>query len=159
MDEIVRMYGRFVLTGMTLLCMTVFVIGDISVSEKKAGLLELLGNYIKIEKNDYISYRDFNGIYAAESEKEGPKIVYEGGSIKKGTYFLNALIKAYDYAKREMPVVVDKIIGPYGNNLSCYDAISGKIDFNRCGVYELTVSAVDDGNRCSWCIIKVPVNE
>lgn len=152
MKQVLKIYGKFMLEGIALSCVVyLWIYGS---------FFENIGAQLTVETMEYGSYTDFREIYLRESQKEVPQINYITGNITVGAHALAELIEAHDYAERELEIKIHSIINPKGEEqLNHYDEESENINFTMPGVYTIKVSAVDDGNRKSVCLIKIPVNK
>ncbi|MBR5317206.1 MAG: hypothetical protein IKU39_04870 [Lachnospiraceae bacterium] len=157
MDAIVKMYGNFILEGIAVICLTLFLFGDSNTEH--SGMIELMGDKIAIEEKDYGAYIDFREIYKEESAKSAPIIEYVNGVQKTGTIDLSQVISAVDYAGNKLPIVILSVKSMDGEELiEHYNSDTSEIVLERAGIYTIEVKAMDDGNRMSWCRIKIPVN-
>ena len=159
MDQIGRNYGKFILEGIAVLCLTGFLFWSISDDMGNQGMLEILGTYLPWwDEHDEV-YEDFHEIYKEESRKSVPEISYRAGAINTGNVNITQLIRAVDYSGRELTLEILSIKNMEGEEMiQNYDWENGEIRFIQAGVYTVLVSATDDGNRRTECRIKIPVN-
>lgn len=158
MDAIVKMYGKFILEGIAVICLTLFLFGDRNGSEYK-GILENMGSRLPVEEKGYDSYTDFRAIYIEESRKNAPVIEYAAGAQQTGTIILSQVIRAIDYDGNVLPIVIWSIRNMDGEELiESYNPDSAEIVLEQAGIYTIEVSATDDGNRTTGCSIRMPVN-
>lgn len=158
MDAIVKMYGNFILEGIAVICLALFLFGD---SEKfeQGGVLDILGNRLVIEEKKYDSYTDFGEIYKQESCKSAPKIEYVSGAQVTGIVNMAQVVRAIDYDGNEIKIVVLSIKSMDGEELiESYNSDTSEIILERAGVYTIELKAIDDGNRTTKCVIRMPVN-
>ena len=158
MEQVIREYGQFLLSGIV----TVFVISLLFVElrdvDGNIGAFKIFGKTVEIQSIEYEDYTDFKEIYLEEGRKKFPKIEYISGHLKTGKIRLGEHIKAIDYADTELKIKITMILGPDGEEmLEKYDAVTTEIIILEPGIYTVYVEAIDEGNRLTECIIKMPV--
>ncbi len=159
MEQIVREYGQFLLSGITVVLVIILLIG-MKDDAGNTGIFKILGSQIEIIDINYNEYTDFRSIYQIESNKNEPIIRYVSGHLKTGVVRLSEHIKAIDYANLNLKLKITEIIGPDGEALlEQYNKDTTEVEMHHSGIYTVKVSALDDCNRLSQCIIKIPVTE
>lgn len=157
MEQIIREYGQFLLSGMTVV-LTISLLMGMEDNAGNIGIFKIVGSQIEIADINYNEYKDFRKVYQIESNKNEPTIRYISGHLKKGIVKLEDHIKATDYANRNLKLKITEIIGPDGENLlEQYNESTTELGMYYSGVYTIKVSAIDDSNRLSQCVIKIPV--
>lgn len=160
MKQIMTMYGKFLLEGTVLVLLMTMIFISIEDEEGNKGVFEIVGAKLEIESASHSRYSDFSGTYQAESRKATPKIAYIGGYLQTGICSLSDYIKATDYAGRELPVKITSIRSPQGTEvLDTYDPDTAEINLEQSGIYIVTISVFDDGNRVSNGKVRIPVNK
>lgn len=149
MKGVVKTYGGFLLEAVVFISIVYLCL--------QQGYLQLIGTKMPVEEKDYHTYTDFSEHYYAETQKAMPVIGYTTGSLDTGVYQLFDLIEAYDYAGEKLSLNVHSILNPKKEAV-LWSGEGEQIEFEMPGVYIVTVSAADDGNRRSVCTIKIPVN-
>lgn len=149
MKGVVKTYGSFLLEAM--------VFAGILYLCLQQGYLDWIGLRMPMEEKNYHMYTDFRERYYEETQKEVPSIGYIAGSLNTGVYQLSELIEAYDYAGEKLSLNVHSILNPKKEEIF-WSGESEQLEFGMPGVYIVKVSAADDGNRRSFCTIKIPVN-
>ena len=160
MEEIIREYGAFLLSGIAILLLLGILFNNIEDAEGNKGIFAMTGAKLETVDIDYKSYNDFKNTYQIESAKPIPDITYNGGHLWTGIIKLTDCIKAEDYAGRTLSVKILEILNPKGIELiDNYNTTTSEIYLEEAGIYTITVSAVDDINKSSKCIIQIPVNK
>ena len=159
MEQIGSVYGKFILEGIAVVCLTGFLFWNISDNDGNVGMLEIMGSNLPKIDEEYDSYTDFKQVYNEESNKDAPKISFITGAVDTGKIKLSQIIKAVDYSGNEINLVVMSI-----KNMENVELIENcnlettEIELTNAGVYSVLVKATDDGNRTTECRIKIPVN-
>ena len=157
MEEVVKTYGKYVLAAITLWLLIMTIFCNIQDGEDHTGIREIIAAHIDTEKTDYHSYQDFE-TYQTESNKEYPIISYhDAGSLPVGNVYFLDQVDAVDYAGDHIPVKIEKMENITGDDLTGCVRDDGVIEFPDSGIYKITVSAKDDGNRNTRRTIAVPV--
>jgi len=160
MSLIFREYGNFMLSSLAVIGVMFLLFARIEDEEGNVGVCNIVRTQIEIENVDYVGYTDFKTTYQSESYKEAPQISYYGGALCIGEVYLNECVKAIDYAGRNLEICVRSIINPIGKEIiDEYDRISSRINTNVAGIYTITVSALDDSNRFTQAVIRIPINK
>lgn len=159
MKLVIEHYGRFILDGIVVVAVMMIVFLWLTDSEGNKGIFAVTGAQINIDATDYTAYTDFKGVYKTESEKKHPRISFTGGRITIGTHTLSNYIKAVDDAGQNLAIKVSSILAPDGTEVvGTYNQNTTEITFSQSGIYTLTVSVLDEGNRMTKTNIKIPVN-
>lgn len=159
MKQVMESYGVFVLEALVVSLLLVLLFTQITDKAGNKGVLKIIGAGLETEGADYGSYTDFD-VYQAESAKSAPIITYDTpAALKTGSNRLADYIKATDYAGGELPIKVISVQNPAGADVTVECDEDTVINLTEPGIYKLTVSAVDDGNRLSTCEIKIAVNK
>ena len=149
--QVLKMYGVFILETAALLWIIQLCI--------QQSYLKEIGDFMPLDSYMYEAYDDFREVYQEESKKKPPEIIYKKGSLYEGKHKLSDIVEAYDYANRNLEIRVHSILTPeMEEKIDDYKQETEEILLDMTGIYMLTVSAVDDGNRKSVCIIRIPVN-
>ncbi len=160
MEQIIREYGAFLLSGIAVMLLMGILFNSIEDADGNKGIFAMTGAKLETVDNDYNSYTDFKNTYQIESAKPVPAINYNGGHLWAGTIKLTDYIKAEDYAGRTLPVKVLGILNPDGIELlDIYNTDTAEIYLEKAGIYTVTVTVVDDINKSSKCMIQIPVNK
>lgn len=160
MEQVIREYGGFLLSGTAVVFLIIILFTGIEDDAGNKGALAIIGAQIEIENTDYHSYTDFQNAYQTESSKTAPEIVYQGGHLTTGTVKITDYIKAEDYAGRLLQIRILSIVNPADTEITdVYNPDTEEITLTESGIYTVTVSALDDINRLSKCVIKIPVNK
>ena len=109
MEQIGSMYGKFILEGVAVVCLAVFLFWNISDSDGSIGILQMIGSNLPKVDEEYDSYTDFKEVYKEESNKDAPKISFDAGAVDTGKIKLSQIIKAIDYSGNEMKLVIVSI--------------------------------------------------
>ena len=155
MKEIVESYGEFFLEAIVIGLLFANVIYGLKDNQ---GVFQIVGEKIAIANMDYTTYLDFRNVYMEECNKGMPEIYFLGEHLKVGTNKLSDYLAAYDYAGRELKIVINRILDLNGNELlNRYDSISGDIFFTEAGVYLMEMEIRDSDNRIKYYKIQIPV--
>ena len=158
MKQVITNFGYFLLDGTALVLMLTLLFYGMTVSGN-SNLYSAIGNNLSIASIDYNNYTDFKGMYLNEAAKTPPDIYYDGGNLTLGTICLTDYIISKDYAMNTLPIYVSSIISPHGTELiDTFRQDLASITLTDPGIYTITVSSVDDGNRLTKCSIRIPVN-
>ena len=127
--------------------------------EGNVGVFYMAGSRLSIEQTDYQGFTDFRGTYRSEAAKSKPQISYVAGNLSSGTVCLTDCIRVLDYAGNELSFWVDSIKAPDGREIvDSYDPVTKEIYLGQAGIYKMTVSVCDRGNRTVDGVIYIPVN-
>ena len=159
MQQIGSMYGKFILEGITVICLTGFLFWNISDNDGNIGIREIIGNNLPKVDEEYGSYTDFREVYKEESNKDAPKISFVAGAVDTGKIKLSQIIKAVDYSGSEIKPAIMSIKNMEDMELiENWNLETTEIELTNAGVYTVLVKATDDGNRTTECRVKIPVN-
>ena len=159
MKQVITAYGHFLLEGIVLVLLLVLVFCGIRDEEGNVGVFNMTGARLSIEHTDYQGFTDFRGTYVSEAAKTEPEISYIEGNLQTGRVCFANCIKAVDYAGNTLSFWVDSVKAPDGREIvDSYNADTKEIYLEQAGVYEVTVSVCDSGNRTLDGIIHIPVN-
>ncbi|MBQ8278249.1 MAG: hypothetical protein IJZ23_00230 [Roseburia sp.] len=160
MEQVVRIYGKFVLESVAMICMVGFLFCKMTDEDGNTGMFKVVGAKLPMESEDYNAYTDFRQTYQEESNKAAPQITYVGGTLSVGVSCLRDVIKAFDYSGRELEIAIMSIKGIDGSELiGDYNTETSEINLTQAGVYVVTVSAGDDIHKVSQCTVRIPVNK
>lgn len=158
MEQVIREYGHFLLSGIVVVFLMSLLFVGLRDVNGNMGAFKIFGKTVEITDTNHNDYTDFKESYCEESRKNFPAIVYVSGHLKTGKIRLGEHIKATDYADKELKIRITAIEGPDGREkIGEYDDITTEIVILDPGIYTVNVNAVDDGNRLTECIIKIPV--
>ena len=159
MKQVITAYGHFLLEGIVLVLLLVLLFCGIRDEEGNVGVFNMTGARVSIEHTDYQTFTDFRGTYVSEAAKTEPEISYTVGNLSSGTICLLDCIKAVDYTGSELTFWVDSIKAPDGRELvDSYNSDTKEIYLGQAGIYKMTVSVCDSGNRTVDGVIYIPVN-
>lgn len=158
MEKILKEYGPFLLAGFILVMLLAVILSGITDEDGNRGIFRIIGAKLDVESADYASYTDFD-TYQAEAGKSFPEIAFNGAvGVYTGVMALSDYVKAVDFAGAALPVTFVGLEDISGNDLSgSYNPGTGEITFSEPGIYCLTVSATDSGNRKAVKSISIPV--
>ena len=160
MKQVITAYGHFLLEGIVLVLVLVLVFCGIRDEEGNVGVFNMTGARLSVEHTDYQTFTDFRGTYVSEAAKTEPEISYTVGNLSSGMICLLDCIKAVDYAGSDLPFWVDSIKAPDGRELAdSYNPDTKEIYMGQAGIYEVTLSVCDSGNRTVDGVIYIPVNQ
>ena len=160
MKQVITAYGHFLLEGIVLVLLLVLVFCGIRDEEGNVGVFNMTGARVSIEHTDYQTFTDFRGTYVSEAAKTEPEISYTVGNLQTGRNCLTDCIKAVDYAGNVLSFWVDSIKTPDGREIvDSYNADTKEIYLGQTGIYKMTVSVCDSGNRTVDGVIYIPVNQ
>lgn len=150
MQEIIEIYGKAIvhiaITGFLL----ALLFCGISDESGNRGVFGITAKELEWEQDE--SAPEFDA-YRLESGKEPPRFILAfSGYCAVGRYEAADLIRAEDCEGNGLSVRVTAVRDPEGNDQGT------ELLFSRPGIYEVSVYAVDSGNRKSEGIIKIPVN-
>lgn len=159
MRLVIEHYGKFVLEGIVVTALLVLIFTDLTDAIDKKGILAVTGEHISIDSMNYHAYTDFKESYKTECEKEAPKISFTSGRLFLGKHILSNYIQAKDNEGKNLKINVLSIKAPDGVEvIDSYHHDTTEIIFSQTGIYILTISALDEGNRLTMTKIQVPVN-
>lgn len=155
MEQIVRNYGRFFLTGIVLVVI-VWIFWGRNEEGSWNGRGIIGENFYPVEKT--VSNRDFS-VFNETGAYRNPEIVWQyDAMLRTGVYELSSLVQATDYAGRELEVYLQKILKNGAELDVTVEEDGSKLYFVSPGTYTLQLSAQDTENRCTVCEVRVPVN-
>lgn len=157
MEQIVKIYGRFLLEAAVFAGFWMLVLFGISDLQGHTGFFQMIGDYFTKEQAVYGA--DFQRC-VEESRRGTPVISYKkDAALSTGVYPLTDLVEAADCEGKELRVEVQDIYNAQGvSEIGMLDADSMQISFETPGIYRLKVRAVDYRNGMSVCWIYVPVS-
>lgn len=158
MEQIIRIYGRFLLTAVVFVSFWIFVLWGMRDEHGNIGFFQMMGEYFADEQVAYGA--DFTTCIE-ETQRQPPIIFYKKNSaLLTGSYNVEELIGATDCEGRNLPIKVRKSFNAKGmQDMQIYDKDSGQIYFSTPGIYTLQISAMDSWNRVSVQKISIPVNK
>ena len=160
MKQVITAYGHFLLEGIVLVLVLVLLFCGIRDEEGNVGVFYMAGARLSIEQTDYQGFTDFRGTYRSEAAKSKPQISYVAGNLSSGTVCLTDCIRVLDYAGNELSFWVDSVKTPDGREIAdSYDPVTNEIYLGQPGIYKMTVSVCDSGNRTADGVIYIPVNQ
>ena len=123
------------------------------------GVFLQIGEHVVITQPFHEEYTDFRGRVLEEGEKTAPGICYLGGTCSIGVLKLGELILASDYEGKELSFQIKQIQNPLGESvLTELDKEAMELYVREPGIYQVHVVAIDDGNRITKGVIRIPVN-
>lgn len=157
MEQIVKIYGRFLLEAAAFAGFWMLVLFGISDVQGHRGFFQMMGNYFTQEQTAYGA--DFQ-MCVEESRRATPVISYKKeAALSIGVYPVTELVGATDCEKKQLAVEVQDIYNTQGeSDIGILDADSMQLSFETPGIYRLKVRAVDCWNGMSICWICVPVS-
>lgn len=158
MEQIVKEYGRVFLSVVVCAGLLLLLTG-MKDSRGNQGILHICGALL--EKEAPVSQREDFAVFAREGEKEAPSIAYrDSGTLYVGECTLGEQLMAKDGEGNALAVQVNHISGPGGREWSGETMKEwSAFCFPVGGIYRITATAVDAGNRTTTCVISVPVND
>lgn len=158
MKEILAVYGKFFLEGLVIGLLFINIIYGIKDNFGNQGFFQIMGNNLPVEKVKHTEYIDFRNIYRDECIKTMPQIFFLGKHFEVGNNKMSDYFVACDYAGRELPIVVNRILNVEGVELSdIYNIVSDEVCFQETGIYILEVETSDSENRITRYKIQIPV--
>ena len=158
MKQVITNVGYFLLDGTALVLLLLLLFYGMS-TVSDTDLFSATGTNLSVATVNYNNYTDFRGTYLSEAAKAPPDIYYAGGNLTLGTVCLTDYIISKDHALNVLPIYVSSILSPRGIELiNSYQANLATITLIEPGIYTITVSSTDDGNRLTKCSIQIPVN-
>lgn len=158
MKEVVEVFGKFFLEGLVIGGLFINIIYGIKDNEGNQGIFQIIGDNLSIEKIEHTKYEDFRGTYIRECNKDMPNISFLGTHLKMSNNKLSDYFVAYDYAGRELPIVVKHIFDLEGvEHTELYNRDLNEINFSKAGIYVLEVEVKDNENRIRRWKVQVPV--
>lgn len=157
MEQIVKIYGRFLLEAAVFAGFWMLVLFGISDLQGHTGFFQMMGGYFTEEQAVYGA--DFQ-MCVEESRRAAPVIFYKKeAALDTGVYPVTELVGAVDCEGKELTAEVQDIYNTQGeSDTGILDADSMQISFETPGIYRLKVRAVDCWNGTSICWIYVPVS-
>lgn len=160
MREVFEQYGKCILEGVVCITLMGMIFTGVTDGHGNKGLYAIIGSQIDAKGVDYKVYTDLRETYRVESEKEPPRIFFEGSRLEVGEHILSNYIKAVDYEGKELSIKVQSILDPDGvEQIDVYHSETGKIHLSEAGVYVVRVLAFDEGNRSTEVSISIPINQ
>ena len=157
MERVIQAYGKFLLEAVTVVFLWVLLFTKVTDDQGNRGVFHIIGSCLEQEEpgTDRTDFESFQ----SESQKSKPVMTYlNTGILHVGSYELNGLIKAEDYAGEELVLKVKSICDPSGEEqIAEYPDDISKLYLSDCGIYTLTVAATDSWNRTSICRFRIPV--
>ena len=159
MKFVIEHYGKFMLEAIVVTALMILIFCGMTDAKGNKGIFAVTGEHISVNSVDYQAYSDFKETYKTESEKNVPKITFTSGRLTLGVHMLSNYIKATDHDGNKLMIKVSSIKAPDGTEiLDTYNHSTTEIVFSQEGIYLLTISALDEGNRLTKTTIQVPVN-
>ena len=156
MEEIIKIYGKFLLEAAVVVLLVVFLFANVTDGEGNTGVFQIIGAGMDTATPDYPSYGDYPA-YEEEGRLPAPVITYHGGnSIRVGSVRLSDHITASDHAGRALEIRVLSVTDKEGKTLPV--AGNTTVNFINAGICGVRVRAVDDAGRCTECLVQVPVS-
>ena len=158
MEKILKEYGPFLLAGFVLVMLLAVILSGITDEDGNRGIFRIIGAKLDVESAEYTSYTDFD-TYQTEAGESLPEIAFDGTmGVYTGVMALADYVRAVDFSGAALSVSFVGLEDISGNDLSgSYNAETGEITFSEPGIYCLTVSAMDGGNRKAVKSITIPV--
>lgn len=157
MEQIVKIYGRFLLEATVFAGFWMLVLFGISDLQGHTGFFQMMGGYFTEEQAVYGA--DFQ-MCVEESRRVIPVISYKKeAALSTGVYPVTELVEAADCEGKKLTVEVQDIYNTQGvSEIGLLNVDSMQISFETPGIYRLKVRAVDCWNGTSICWIYVPVS-
>ncbi len=150
MREIIEVYGKAIVSIVIAGLLLTMLFCGISDESGNQGIFGIAAKELEWEQEE--SAPEFH-TYRMESGKEPPRFTLSfSGYCAVGHYEAADLIRAEDCEGNGLSVRVTVVRDPEGSEQGT------ELLFSRPGIYEISVYAVDAGNRKSEGIIKIPVN-
>lgn len=158
MEQISRVYGRFLLEAVVFGLLLILFFAGITDDKGNRGVFRVMGGYLQ-EETRIVPESDFF-VYQTEGQKNAPIIKFvDNGMRYVGSYMVDSILQATDYTGQLIPMKVQSICDPNGmERIGEYEREVSQIQFTERGVYVLEVSTTDAWNRMSTYRICIPIN-
>lgn len=158
MKEVLDIYGKFFLEGLVIGLLFINIVYGVRDDFGNNGVFQIIGNNLPVKEVKHIEYVDFRNIYKDECDKSFPQIFFLGKHLEVGNNKISDYFVAYDYAGRELPIVINRILDAGGSELSdIYNTVLNELYFQEAGIYILETETQDNDNRIMRYEIKIPV--
>ena len=170
MEQITRHYGIFFLRGFVVVLLLSLIFGSSAIGDQEWSIREFIREALEPEEVS-VSDSDLQ-TFITEGAVDAPVIAWQyEGVLYTGTYELQELVSATDYAGRELTVRLEDIssVGETEDaaendaqeeeNVEENVEVDGdRITFLRSGIYCMRLMAKDDKGHRVVCEIRIPVN-
>lgn len=160
MQEIIRAYGKFLFSAVTVALLLSLLFGTITDENGNRGIFNIVGAYLDIGAQEKWSYQEFLTLQT-ENVKPAPEIYFDGsGGFETGSILLTQYLTAVDYLGNPLAVKVLRVQNPSGQDIiENYQADSGWLSLPVEGIYTIEVSATDSCNKRTVTQVRIPVNK
>ena len=167
-EQITRHYGIFFLRGLVVVLLLSLIFGSSAIGDQAWSIREFIREALEPEEVS-VSDSDLQ-TFITEGAVDAPVFAWRyKGVLYTGTYELQELVSATDYAGRELMVRLENIsVGEMGdaagdgvqeeNEEENVEIDGDRITFLRLGIYCMRLMAKDDKGHCAVCEIRIPVN-
>lgn len=156
MEEIIKIYGKFLLEAAVVVLLIVFLSANVTDGNGNTGIFRIIGAGVDTATPDYPSYGDYP-VYEEEGRLPAPVIEYHGGnSIRVGSVRLSDHITASDHAGGALEIRVLSVTDKEGKTLPVAEDTT--VEFKDAGIWSVRVRAVDAAGRRTECLVQVPVS-
>lgn len=159
MEQIIQTYGKVFLSAVSVTLLAVLLLTTISDEAGNRGIFRILGGYLESEMKVSEKPEEFQTM-EIENQKSAPEIsIIQSGTFSVGTIKCTEFLKAADYQGKELPVKLLKLENPAGEEMEGQSQWeNGRMEVREPGIYTLTVQAMDEDNRKTVSVIRIPVN-
>lgn len=159
MEQIIQTYGKVFLSAVSVTLLAVLLLTTISDEAGNRGIFRILGGYLEAEMKVSAKPEEFQTM-ETENQKSAPEIsMVQSGMFSVGTIKCTEFLKAVDYQGKELPVKLLKLENPAGEEMEEQSQWeNGRMEIKEPGIYTLTVQAMDEDNRKTVSVIRIPVN-
>lgn len=157
MEQIIRNYGKVLLEGVVAALLLLLILSQIRDGDGNRGIFQIVGAQIGSESTDYRAYTDFD-VYETDASKAPPVIRYLGeNQIQVGECCLSDYIEAESCSGTKLPIKIVEVFDQSGAEVACEEEM--KVVFAEAGIYTIKVQAIDERNKRTVRLIRIPVNE
>lgn len=155
MKEVMEVFGRLFLVATVAICVFSLVFFQIKDESGNEGIFAIAGAAIPAgEERSGAEY----SVYSTVASTQAPTIeaVYVS-SLTTGTYRLEEIVNAYDYAGNRAAAVISAVKPPNEADWIKTDRVT-EVSFDAPGIYSLEIIAKDSNQKEIRRVIRVPVN-
>lgn len=165
MEQITRHYGIFFLRGFVVVLLLSLILGSSAVGDQAWSIREFIREALEPEEVP-VSDSDLQ-TFITEGSVDVPVIAWRyEGVLYTGTYELQELVSATDYAGRELTVRLEDIssvgetedVAENDAREENVEVDGNRIVFLQPGIYCMRLMAKDDKGHRAVCEIGIPVN-
>lgn len=160
MQEIIKVYGKFLISAIVVVLLMAILFGTITDENGNRGVFKIVGAHLDTGAQGKWNYKEFETLQA-ENLKSAPEIIFDGSSgFAVGSISLTSYLTAVDCDGNFLPVKVMEVQNPLGEDITGnYQSDSGTLLLPEEGIYTIKVSTIDACNRKTVVQIQIPVNK